>query len=68
MKQRQERKRASSNRRKKVERFLYDAGWQQLDRLDEWDGQDLEFLRRELGEEQFAALLDHLGESEREES
>lgn len=68
MKERRELTKKPGNRRARVERFLYESGWQSLDRLEEWDGDDLEFLRRELGEEQFAAVLDHLQESGREVS
>ena len=54
-----------SKRRTDVERFLYDRGWEDLDRLDEWDGEDLDFLRSALTQDEFQALLDHLEESER---
>ena len=57
-----------SKRRTDVERFLYDRGWEDLDRLDEWDGEDLDFLRSALSQDEFQALLDHLEESEREPS
>ena len=56
----------SSKSRQQVERILFEMGWEELDRLDEWDGKDLDFLRKELDEEEFQFLLDRLQESEQE--
>ena len=54
-------------RRLQVERILYEMGWEELSRLDEWDGEDLEFLRKELNEEEYRSLIDRLDEHESEE-
>jgi hypothetical protein len=56
-----------TGRRRQVERILYDMGWEDFTRLDEWDGEDLEFLRKELNEEEFRSLLDGLVENDGKE-
>ena len=49
-------------RRRRVERVFFELGWENVEDIDEWDGADLEALRRVLGEERFQALLDELGD------
>jgi hypothetical protein len=51
-------------RRRAVERVFYEMGWENLAQLDDWDGDELEPLRRVLPEEQFQALLDQLADEE----
>ncbi len=50
------------SRRLQVERILYEMGWEGLDRLDEWDGEDLDSLREQLNAEEYRFLLDRLEE------
>ena len=59
-------KKQAGSRRAEVERFFDEMGWEDLDRLDEWDGEDLEYLRRALSQEEYQALLDHLEETQDE--
>ena len=66
MAQEPQRTRKPGKRRADVERFFNEMGWEDIERLDEWDGEDLDFLRRELSEEEYQALLDHLEETEDE--
>ena len=62
----QPRSKSLGTRRLQVERILYEMGWEGLDRLDEWDGEDLDYLREELNEEEYRFLLDRLEEDQRE--
>jgi hypothetical protein len=59
------RKRTIEDRREQVERIFYEMGWEDMERLDEWDGDDFETLREILTPEEFEALLDELPEADR---
>lgn len=47
-----------------VERALYELGWENVEWLEEWDGEDVESLREVLSEEQYQALADQLQEQD----
>lgn len=49
-------------RRSEVERILDEMGAEAVDGLDEWDGDDLEDLRKILDDDQFEALMDQLSD------
>ena len=50
-----------------VQRVLLELGVEGLEVMEEWDGDDLEFLRKDLGEEQYQMLLDKLRDEEERE-
>jgi uncharacterized protein (DUF2267 family) len=58
------RKRTIEDRRERIERIFNDMGWEDIERLDEWDGDDIEALRELLSEEEFDTLLDELPEED----
>lgn len=54
--------------RERVERVFQEQGWENLQDIDDWRGDDLEALRSLMSEEQYEALVDalaDLGEDER---
>lgn len=46
--------------RSEVERILEEMGADAVDGLDDWDGKDVEDLRKLLDDDQFEALMDQL--------
>jgi hypothetical protein len=56
---------SKADRKASVERYYLEHGWEGVERLDEWDGEDLEFLRSLLHEEDFQVLLEHFEGDER---
>ena len=57
--------RSRADRKASVERTYLEQGFEGVERLDEWDGEDLEFLCSLLHEEDFQALLEHFEGDER---
>ena len=53
----------SSGQRARVERVFFEQGWDNVDEIVDWDGDDLDALREFLSEEQFETLLDELSEA-----
>lgn len=49
-------------RRNEVERILDELGAEAVDDLGDWDGQDIEDLRKILDDDQFEALMDQLSD------
>ena len=47
-------------RYEEIERIFGEMGWENLDWLASWDGEDLEALREILDDEQFQTVLDEL--------
>jgi len=47
-----------------VEQVFYEMGWDNLEDIGEWSGEDLDALRDLLPTEQFEALLDQLAEAD----
>ena len=47
-----------------VERVFYQMGWDNLEDIGTWSGEDLDALRELLPAEQFEALLDQLAEAD----
>jgi len=56
--------RTNETYRDTVERVFYEMGWDNLEDIGEWSGEDLDALRRLLPEEQFQALVDQLADTE----
>ena len=54
--------RALESYRDRVERVFYEMGWDNLEDIGDWSGEDLDALREILPEEQFEALLDQLAD------
>jgi len=52
------------DRKEEVERLFDEMGWEDVDRIDEWDGSDIEQLREVLTEEEFDSLLEELDDFE----
>lgn len=48
--------------RQRVERVFQEQGWDNVEDIDDWGGEELEALRSMLSEEQYEALLDALSE------
>jgi hypothetical protein len=56
--------RTDESYRDSVERVFYEMGWDNLEDIGDWGGEDLETLRQMLPEEQFQALVDQLADTD----
>ena len=52
------------DRRRELERIVVEQGWEDLEGLEDWDGEDLDELRELLSDDQFETLLDELSQIE----
>ena len=52
------------DQREDVLRIFYEMGWEDVDRIEEWDGSDIDQLRDVLDEDEFQTLLSELADAD----